>query len=138
MTNFIKLMFIVILSGCDSNPPVYNLTNNCDVVVGCPIDDMSEQLTLSVPKIISPEQLFSLELAFSNSVSNIEAKLEGITMYMGVIPVLFKQQGDSSQYRATTLVGRCATDTMQWRLTLQWQQGSEQFKAFKLINIKQF
>ena len=108
------------------------------MVVGCPIDDMSEQLTLSVPKIISPEQLFSLELVFNNSVSNIEAKLEGITMYMGVIPVLFKQQGDLSQYRATTLVGRCATDTMQWRLTLQWQQGSQQFKAFKLINIKQF
>ena len=53
----------------------------------------------------------------SSKISIHSAKIEGINMNMGYIPVFFKEL-KTNTYRAEGMVGICAVDDMQWQLQL--------------------
>lgn len=65
---------------------------------------------------LSPETPFSIfaELPKGHVITN--AKLEGVTMYMGYIPQQFKRHGNT--WQSETMVGICAEKNMLWKLIL--------------------
>ncbi|NOU48983.1 hypothetical protein HG263_00265 [Pseudoalteromonas sp. JBTF-M23] len=65
------------------------------------------------------------------------AMLSGETMNMGYIPVFFAPQ-QNNVYSATTMVGLCTTEVMQWRLTLTMlnAQGDTLTNTFPLYVIR--
>ncbi|MFU2508547.1 hypothetical protein [Pseudoalteromonas sp. ASV78] len=71
----------------------------------------------------TPETPFEIYLSLPNGVSVQSAKLEGVTMYMGFIPVLFAPRDD--MLVAQTMVGICSERNMTWKLVLELnnQQG---------------
>ncbi|MGO2129472.1 MAG: hypothetical protein ACTH4U_12075 [Pseudoalteromonas prydzensis] len=72
---------------------------------------------------ITPETPFEIYLSLPNGVSAQSAKLEGVTMYMGFIPVLFEAR--DGLLVAHTMVGICSERNMTWKLVLELnnQQG---------------
>ncbi|MDN3377325.1 MULTISPECIES: hypothetical protein [unclassified Pseudoalteromonas] len=68
---------------------------------------------------LTPETAFKINLSIPEGSAIISAKLEGVTMYMGYIPVTFEAIDDI--YQATTMVGICSEKNMKWKLRLQLQ-----------------
>ncbi|SFT85814.1 MULTISPECIES: hypothetical protein [Pseudoalteromonas] len=66
--------------------------------------------------VISPETPFSINLKLPPNAYNVSAKLEGVTMYMGYIPLQFTQKG--SYWSAQTMVGVCSEPVMTWKMTV--------------------
>lgn len=66
---------------------------------------------------ITPETPFEIYLSLPSGYTTQSAKLEGITMYMGYIPVLFAPRDD--MLVAQTMVGICSERNMTWKLTLE-------------------
>ncbi|MCG7535899.1 hypothetical protein [Pseudoalteromonas sp. OOF1S-7] len=89
---------------------------NCIAVSPC-ID--GEMLLWSATEQIRPETPFELFVNTQARGAKLKvAWLEGVTMYMGKIPVFFEQQ-DSSLWSAEVMVGACSEPVMEWRLTLE-------------------
>ncbi|CAM3667105.1 MULTISPECIES: hypothetical protein [Pseudoalteromonas] len=65
---------------------------------------------------ITPETPFEIHLSVPNGFTVHSAKLEGVIMYMGFIPVLFESREDILV--ANTMVGICAERNMTWKLVL--------------------
>ena len=62
------------------------------------------------------------------------AKLEGITMYMGFIPVFF--EASDGLLVAQTMVGICAERNMTWKLALAVKNQQEQAEqVFYYFNV---
>ncbi|MCF2909054.1 hypothetical protein L1285_12065 [Pseudoalteromonas sp. DL2-H2.2] len=89
---------------------------NC--VAASPCVD-GEMLLWSATEKLRPESPF--ELYFNTQAPGVKLKaawLEGVTMYMGKIPVFFEQQG-SSLWSAQVMVGACSEPVMEWRMTVE-------------------
>ena len=65
---------------------------------------------------VSPETPFNINLSLPDGLKVINAKLEGVTMYMGYIPVFFKSTNGILQ--ADTMVGVCSEKNMKWKLII--------------------
>lgn len=86
----------------------------------------SEFVTLSIPAELRAEELFDIRASFSGEVSNVQAKLEGISMDMGIVPVFFNpDESNKSSYATKVLLGACALPVMEWRLTMTWQEAGK-------------
>ena len=68
-------------------------------------------------QIISPETPFKINVSLSEGNSIHSAKIEGVTMYMGYIPLQFELQGNV--LTANTMVGICSERNMTWKLILE-------------------
>ncbi|MEH6394778.1 hypothetical protein [Pseudoalteromonas sp.] len=75
---------------------------------------------------ITPETPFEIYLSLPNGFSVQSAKLEGVTMYMGFIPVFFEPR--DGVLVAHTMVGICSERNMTWKLALELknQQGQSE------------
>ena len=73
---------------------------------------------LSEPQL-TPETPFDINLSLPANRKIQKARLEGVTMYMGYIPINFDLVGDI--YRASTMVGICSEKNMKWKMLLQLQ-----------------
>ncbi|WP_392343790.1 hypothetical protein [Pseudoalteromonas prydzensis] len=71
----------------------------------------------------TPETPFEIYLSLPSGYTVQSAKLEGVTMYMGFIPVLFEAR--DGLLVAHTMVGICSERNMTWKLVLELnnQQG---------------
>jgi hypothetical protein len=69
-------------------------------------------------ELITPEDEFIIKFKAAKNIKIQQAKLEGINMYMGSIPLLFEYKNGTWQSKA--MVGACAEPIMQWRLTLDF------------------
>jgi hypothetical protein len=67
--------------------------------------------------IVTPETPFNINLSLPEGLKVINAKLEGVTMYMGYIPVFFKSTKGILQ--ADTMVGVCSEKNMKWKLIIE-------------------
>ena len=72
---------------------------------------------------IKTENPFFIQLRFddlenTSTLQNITSYLEGVTMYMGKIPVFFKNHQDHIII-AESLLGSCSANFMTWRLWVQ-------------------
>lgn len=77
---------------------------------------------------VEAETPFTLSLSFEQPVEDLQARIEGVTMFMGYIPLLF--QRDGQQYRATASVGACLTDKMDWRVAISWREADGMHRAY--------
>jgi hypothetical protein len=96
-------------------------------LVGCQPTDKAPALSLillndaGVELQLTPgdapvETPLQLQLTAKN-VANISARLTGVSMYMGQIPLRFSQQGNV--WQAEFLLGACSDPDMQWQLKLE-------------------
>jgi len=69
-------------------------------------------------ELISPESEFTIEFNAPEKIKIHQAKLEGINMYMGSIPLTFEYK--EGMWQSSAMVGACAEPIMQWRLTLDF------------------
>ncbi|MCQ8887943.1 hypothetical protein [Pseudoalteromonas carrageenovora] len=112
---FTALIFL--LTACDfsKNSDVKLLKNaKCEANLPCTFSN-GVKVWLS-EKNLSPETPFTI---FSDLPANIQiedAKLKGITMYMGYIPQFFKKHNDL--WQSNTMVGICSEKNMLWDLEL--------------------
>ncbi|MGB0938893.1 MAG: hypothetical protein ACPGTQ_15670 [Colwellia sp.] len=61
-----------------------------------------------------------------NVITKLSGYMEGRDMFMGKIPVLFKQSTtDKNMFTGTTLTSRCAEDIMAWTLKIEVEWASE-------------
>lgn len=65
---------------------------------------------------IAPESPFSVHVSLPDSLQIKQAKLVGVTMYMGFIPLQFEPFQD--HHVAHTMVGICSERNMTWQLQL--------------------
>ena len=113
------LSFLLFLLGCDfsgstTTPKVSQSRTECKSDAPC-IFANQVKVWLS-EETLSPETPFSIYAQLPAGVIITAAKLEGVTMYMGYIPVQFKNQG--SVWVANTMVGICSEKNMVWKLIL--------------------
>jgi hypothetical protein len=96
-------------------------------------------VTFNVEKVLT-ELPFNLQVKFKNDPSlnaksslkhsfNVVGYMEGKTMFMGKIPLLFteKVNNNDNHFIAETMLGSCSEDMMIWRLwlTIEKQEGSD-------------
>ena len=138
MRNFLFLISLLLLVvGCNE-PEKQALASECTLEFGCPIEQLEPVVDLTLPQQIVPEHLFDLSLKFSLPILSLQAHIEGVSMYMGKIPVMFEPFNNSpGNYQATTILGRCNDDEMQWRLVVSWQQNNQTVKAYRQFTIAQ-
>ena len=82
---------------------------------------------------VTPETPFDINLSLPEGLQVKRAKLEGVTMYMGYIPVFFELV--AGKFRATTMVGVCSEKNMEWKLSIELkdQQGSNSQISYNFI-----
>lgn len=131
MKLFVFVLMTGLLTGCNKSANTQLPDSGCDVSLGCPLVQYSSEVQLLLPGDIFPEQLFDLSVKFTHRVTHVKAHLEGISMFMGKIPVMLQYQGREQRYLAKTIVGRCGNEQMKWRLILSWQQDGEPMKAHR-------
>jgi len=69
-------------------------------------------------ELITPEDEFIIKFNAPKHIEIKQAKLEGINMYMGSIPLFFEYE--EGVWQTNAMVGACAEPIMQWRLTLDF------------------
>ncbi|MBQ4860105.1 hypothetical protein J8L98_00180 [Pseudoalteromonas sp. MMG013] len=86
--------------------------------------------------VIKGEEEIGVTLVLPQSNTVDSAFLAGEDMNMGYIPVFFEQQ-EHGVFHATTMVGLCTTQLMQWKLTIKIvdNKKQEQSLAFPLYVI---
>ena len=82
-----------------------------------PLDIEPFHFALSAERV-HPESPFSVSLQMPADALIESAKMQGITMYMGTIPVLFKQI-DARLWQADIMVGACSEPNMLWQLDVR-------------------
>ena len=115
------LSFLLFLLGCDfsgststSTAKVSQSQTECKNNTPC-IFANQIKVWLS-EETLSPETPFSIYAKLPAGVTITAAKLEGVTMYMGYIPVQFTKH--SNIWLANTMVGICSEQNMVWKLVL--------------------
>lgn len=92
---------------------------NLNVSASCAL---AEDVLLEVsPWPIEVEQLHTLTIT---AQAQPEAKVEGMNMFMGYIPLVFEPKG-ASVWQADLILGACAEPDMQWLMSLS--QGSNSY-----------
>ena len=94
-------------------------TSLCDFFSGAcskNVNEIEVQLSFAQSKAPS-EQPIDLALSFSNIVSDVKMSVEGLDMFMGMIPVLLNTE-DQQLYQAQLIYGSCSSDYMVWRATV--------------------
>lgn len=71
---------------------------------------------------VSPETPFTINLKLPDDAKNPSAKLEGVSMYMGFIPVQFTNT--EQIWTANTMVGACSEPVMTWKMIVTYQDAS--------------
>ena len=116
-------LFSVLLAACDSQSIEEGSTStSCENNSHCYYPNNAE-VWLSNPAV-SPELPFAINLKLPQGAKNLSAKLEGVTMYMGFIPLHFNQKGQV--WVADTMVGACSEPVMTWKMMLTYTSGDNQ------------
>lgn len=113
------LSFLLFLLGCDfsgstSIPKVTQPQTECENNKPCYFENQIK-VWLS-EETLSPETPFSIYTQLPAGFKITTAKLEGVTMYMGYIPLQFTEHGNI--WLANTMVGICSEQNMVWKLVL--------------------
>lgn len=114
---FLVFLFSLFLAACDSQSiDKGSISTSCENNSHCNYPNNAE-VWLSNPDI-SPETPFAINLKLPKDAKNLSAKLEGVTMYMGFIPLQFKRSG--LVWVADAMVGACSEPVMTWKMTLTY------------------
>ncbi|KZN46453.1 hypothetical protein [Pseudoalteromonas luteoviolacea] len=90
-------------------------TKNCTQAMPCVFHDNIEfWVEIDKPQ---PETSFKVFFTSRRPIDISNAHLEGISMYMGKIPLMFVEQGDG-RWQSEVIVGSCNLSEMEWKLVL--------------------
>ncbi|BDX06545.1 hypothetical protein MACH26_20660 [Planctobacterium marinum] len=62
--------------------------------------------------------LFTLSMSEKQKIESISARVEGVNMNMGVIPVIWSEADTSGQTIGSFMLGSCSEPVMRWQLIL--------------------
>ncbi|WP_372760697.1 hypothetical protein [Pseudoalteromonas sp.] len=111
------LFLLCLLMGCDQLSATDEpLPKNSACAAGAPCTFSNGVKVWLSDAALSPETPFSIFAKLPAGFVITDAKLEGVTMYMGFIPQQFKRQGNV--WQSDTMVGICAENNMLWKLAL--------------------
>ena len=112
--------FLIVLSCVACTPELSQPLEqtNCQINKPCNYSDGISILLGS--ETVEPETPFTITLKAPLNQKIIKAKLEGVDMYMGTIPVFFTEQ-PKGIWQAQVMVGACSLSLMQWRLMVELQ-----------------
>lgn len=133
MKAFFPLAILWLLIGCDGAPQHEQAANSssspCYLEHGCVSTGSPGAPTVYIePGVIRAETPFTVRVEFDQSVNEVKARIEGVSMFMGYIPVILSPT--ASGYEASTMVGACTTDAMTWRLLVSWAADEQSHQAF--------
>lgn len=121
------LLVIICLTAC--NPQQLSIEEqptaaSCEPNEPCEYNNKA-RIWLPDPSL-TPETAFDINLSLPKNIKIQNAKLEGVTMYMGYIPVSFEVV--DTIYQAHTMVGVCSEKNMKWKLLVQVQDSQGQIQ----------
>ena len=124
------LLSVFILLGCQPDPIYTEQSSTCHPNQLC---NYSGGIAVALDKPdVQPETPFDLLLTLPEGWRVKNAKMTGVSMYMGMIPVFFEQK--DHQWHAQTMVGACSSPNMMWQLSITLQRDtSESELALKEI-----
>ena len=112
------LLSVFVLLGCQPAPIYTEQSSTCQPNQQC---NYSGGIAVALDKPdVQPETPFDLLLTLPEGWRVKNAKMTGINMYMGMIPVFFEQ--NNHQWHAQTMVGACSTPNMMWQLSITLQR----------------
>lgn len=123
---FIIATFLLALAACSPKQQ--------QQIIDCKIDpDQCLQLSTENSEIQINTRTIIVEqnykMTFSSNSEIAGAKLEGINMNMGTIPVLMNLVSTSEKkyvYQADMFLGMCSEPYMQWLLTIKYKNGTSE------------
>jgi len=71
------------------------------------------------PARLPVESLLTLQLTPAQPIISAKGKIEGISNYMGQIPLSFSFDASSQRWQSQFMLGACTEPQMRWRLTLE-------------------
>lgn len=96
------------------------------------VGDVTLRISLS-PDNAPSEKPLTLKLLSSDVLDNLQVRLEGRDMFMGVIPVNISQV-DKTSYEGQLIYGSCSSGYMVWRGFISFTlNGSEQVVTFDFL-----
>ena len=123
------LFFIANLVGCDSQPPIE--VSKSEVVDQtlcqfakevCEQSVNNQTVSLMINPVFTPsEKPLDIQLTFSVPVSDVQIRIEGRDMFMGVIPVRLETD-DQKSFKGTAIYGSCSSNYMVWRTIVSYKQ----------------
>jgi hypothetical protein len=108
-------LFIFLFFGCSEAPQEPTQSIKTQSV-------STSDLTLVFPLKIKAESLFNIDIILPQMATIKSAKLVGVSMDMGIVPIIFLPLAEpkESRYQADILLGACGLPIMQWRLEIVW------------------
>ena len=115
------LLSVFILLGCQPDPIYTVQSSTCHPNQLC---NYSGGIAVALDKPdVQPETPFDLLLTLPEGWRVKNAKMTGIDMYMGMIPVFFEK--NEHQWHAQTMVGACSSPDMMWQLSITLYQQTD-------------
>ena len=106
-------LIVLLLCGCQpATPP------QLDQQVSYQVSLDGHQLTYS-PARLPVESLLTLTLVPKQPVTSVSGTIEGISNYMGLIPLSFSYDSTSKTWQSQFMLGACTEPDMRWRLKLE-------------------
>jgi len=126
---YIILFLLLVLAGCQEPVSETKTAIKMQTI-------KTKDLSVSVPVAINAETIFPIKLKFQHEVTLVSSRLIGITMDMGIIPVIFNNNpDDTSSFDAQLLVGACTSAVMQSRLEIVWLHNGQEKYHHQVITI---
>lgn len=130
----------LLISGCEPNA---NKKTNvfkadpslCNFQIGpCTKSVNDIDLALSISPWNTPsEKPLTLNLTSSTKLENVNVRIEGRDMFMGIIPVNLTEIGKNS-YQAPLIYGSCSSGYMVWQAIVSFEvNGIEKFTIFEFL-----
>ncbi|WP_448556602.1 hypothetical protein [Thalassotalea montiporae] len=138
------ILFLFSLFGCKPSGNRIDISQEVGCIYGqssCQLSTQFGEVKLGFnTKFLVAETPFEMHLlALPNELSVTSAHMAGEDMYMGKIPLFFKQVSDDG-WAAHTMFGSCAQAQMTWRvwLTLESAIGETQTVSFTVQSFQSF
>jgi len=126
---YIILFLLLVLVGCQEPVVETKSTTKMQMI-------KTKDVSISIPVNIKAETIFPIKLTFPDDVTIVSSRLIGITMDMGIIPVMFnKDDIYKGTFNAQLLVGACTSPVMRSRLEIVWLHNGQEKYYDQVITI---
>lgn len=110
---------------------IFSLIALCLLPACQPVEVSTPELTLTHQVLIGGHQLvyspaslpvetpLTLHLTPDQPIVSAKGKIEGISNYMGQIPLSFSFDSNNQRWQSQFMLGACTEPQMRWRLTLE-------------------
>jgi len=120
----IFVFLAVFLLSCEKNTNLLQVKQEPQCIKQqshCVINTEAGDITLGFDvEYLLAEQPFNLIVSFLDNKYEIRrGYIEGVTMYMGKVPLFFNESLKSTQFIAEVMLGSCSETKMTWRIWLE-------------------